>query len=44
MPPWLLGLLLAAVIFVAVILILNAFGFGDDPAIESSFGGLPTLL
>jgi hypothetical protein len=44
LPPWLLGLILAVVIFAAVILILDVLGFGDDPAIESAIGGLPALL
>ena len=35
LPAWLLGLILAAVIFVVVILVFQALGFGDDPAIQS---------
>ena len=34
-PAWALGLLIAAVIFVAVLLIFSALGFGDDPVVES---------
>ena len=34
-PAWLLGLILAAVVFVVVILVFQALGFGDDPAIQS---------
>lgn len=44
LPPWLLGLIIAAVVFVVVILVMQALGFGDDPAIESGIGGLQTLL
>ena len=33
-PAWLLGLLIAAVIFVAVLLLFSALGFGDDPVVE----------
>ena len=40
-PAWLLGLILAIVIFVVVILVFQALGFGDDPAIES---GVTRLL
>lgn len=35
LPAWLLGLILAAVIFVAVILVLSTLGYGDDPVVES---------
>jgi hypothetical protein len=36
LPPWLLGLIIAAVVFLAVLVIINLLGFGDDPVI----GGL----
>ena len=41
LPPWLLGLIIAIVVFVAVVLILAALGYGDDPVVEglSSLGG-----
>ena len=38
LPAWLVGLILAAVIFAAVFLILNILGFGDDPVVESLTG------
>ena len=33
LPPWLVGLLLAVAIFVAVLFLLDFFGYGDDPVI-----------
>lgn len=33
-PAWLLGLILAIVVFVVVILVFNALGYGDDPVVE----------
>jgi hypothetical protein len=40
-PAWLAGLILALVIFVAVALLLNVLGYGDDPVVEglSSLSG-----
>jgi hypothetical protein len=35
LPAWLLGLILAAAVFVLVIVLLNALGYGDDPVVES---------
>ena len=35
MPPWLLGLLLAILVFAAVIATFSLLGIGDDPVIES---------
>lgn len=35
LPAWLLGLIIAVVVFVAVLLIFSALGFGDDPVVES---------
>lgn len=40
-PAWLLGLILAVVIFAVVIIVFQALGFGDDPAIQS--GARPLL-
>jgi hypothetical protein len=34
MPAWLLGLLVAVAIFAAVILVMNALGYGDDPVVD----------
>lgn len=36
LPPWLLGLLLAVVIFAATLFLLDYLGYGDDPVIDSS--------
>ena len=33
LPPWLLGLIIAVVIFVIGFLVYRALGFGDDPVI-----------
>ena len=35
LPPWLVGLLVAAVVFAIVLLVLDVLGYGDDPVIES---------
>lgn len=32
--PWLLGLLIAVVVFAAALLALDLLGFGDDPVVE----------
>lgn len=34
-PPWLVGLSIAIVVFIAVLVAFNILGFGDDPALES---------
>lgn len=39
LPPWLLGLILAAILFVAALVLANFLGFGDDPVV----GGLASL-
>ena len=36
LPPWLVGLILAVVVFVVVLVLLNALGYGDDPAVGRS--------
>ena len=33
LPAWLLGLVIAVVVFVAVIVVMNVLGFGDDPVV-----------
>ena len=38
LPAWLLGLVIAAVIFVLVLLVLQALGFGDDPVLDGAIG------
>ena len=35
-PPWLIGLVLAVIVTVIALVVLNAMGYGDDPAV----GGL----
>ena len=32
-PPWLAGLILAVIVFVVALVVLNALGYGDDPAL-----------
>lgn len=39
LPPWLLGLILATVVFVVALLLANVLGFGDDPVV----GGLTAM-
>lgn len=34
-PAWVVGLVIAAVVFAAVLLLFSALGFGDDPVVES---------
>ena len=36
LPPWLIGLVLAVIVTVIALVVLNALGYGDDPAV----GGL----
>ena len=36
LPPWLLGLLVAALVFAIVLVLLDALGYGDDPVIEGA--------
>jgi len=38
MPAWLVGLILAAVIFAVVFIVLATLGYGDDPVVESLAG------
>jgi len=33
LPPWLLGLIIAAILFIIGVLVLQALGFGDDPSL-----------
>ena len=35
LPAWLVGLMIAAVVTLAVLLLFSALGFGDDPVVES---------
>jgi hypothetical protein len=43
MPPWLLGMILAAVVFVIGILVFKLLGFGDDPVVGDSMAMLVGL-
>jgi type VI protein secretion system component VasF len=35
LPAWFVGLMIAAVVTLAVFLLLSVLGFGDDPVVES---------
>ncbi|HEY4606189.1 MAG TPA: hypothetical protein VIH55_00960 [Acidimicrobiia bacterium] len=32
-PPWLLGLILAVIVFAIALMVVSALGYGDDPAV-----------
>lgn len=34
--PWLLGLIIAVVVFAAVLVVFSLLGYGDDPVVESA--------
>jgi hypothetical protein len=34
--PWLVGLIIAVIVFAIVLVVLNALGYGDDPAVGMS--------
>lgn len=34
LPPWLLGLIIAAVLFLIGLAVFQALGFGDDPVLD----------
>lgn len=36
LPPWLLGLIIAVVLFAAVLVVFSLLGYGDDPVVESA--------
>jgi hypothetical protein len=40
LPPWLVGLILAVIVFAVVLVVLNALGYGDDPAVGLTPSGL----
>jgi hypothetical protein len=42
-PPWLVGLVIAVVVFVIMLIVANLLGYGDDPAVGAS-RVLPTLV
>lgn len=33
-PAWIMGLIIAAVVFALVLVLFNLLGFGDDPVVE----------
>jgi hypothetical protein len=33
-PSWLVGLIIAALVFALVLVVFNLLGFGDDPVVE----------
>ena len=35
MPAWLIGLIIAAVLFVLVVFVFDAFGIEDEPALDA---------
>lgn len=35
MAPWLLGLIIAVLVFAAVLVLFSVLGFGDDPVVDS---------
>jgi hypothetical protein len=41
LPPWLVGLVLAVIVFVIALIVLNALGYGDDPAVGASASLMP---
>lgn len=43
LPPWALGLVIAVFVFAAVLFLLSALGYGDDPVVES-LGALTALF
>ena len=43
-PPWLLGLIIAAVIFGIGLLVFQALGFGDDPVIGAAEAWIHSTL
>lgn len=36
LPPWLLGLIIAVLVFAAVLVLFSLLGYGDDPVVESA--------
>jgi hypothetical protein len=34
-PAWLVGLVIAVLVFIAVLVAINALGYGDNPVLES---------
>ena len=44
LPPWLVGLVLAAFIAVIALWVFTLLGFGDNPVLESAVTGPASLL
>lgn len=44
LPPWVIGLVLAAAFAVIVLWIFSLLGYGDNPVLESGAVGLLTTL
>jgi hypothetical protein len=42
-PAWLLGLIIASVLFIIGVVVFQALGFGDNPVLESALSGPDTL-
>lgn len=40
-PAWLMGLFFAVIVFIIVLLVVNALGYGDDPSVGALAGGRP---
>ena len=38
-PAWLMGLFFAVIVFIIVLLVVNALGYGDDPAVGALADG-----
>ena len=38
-PAWLMGLFFAVIVFIIVLLVVNALGYGDDPAVGALTDG-----
>ena len=39
LPAWLMGFFLAVIVFIIVLLVVNALGYGDDPAVGALADG-----
>jgi hypothetical protein len=44
LPPWLLGLIIATILFLVGLLVFAALGFGDNPIVEPEAGAQFRLL
>ncbi|MDH3189099.1 MAG: hypothetical protein OEM39_00435 [Acidimicrobiia bacterium] len=39
-PPWLIGLVIAVLVFAVLLIIANLLGYGDDPAVGDAITSL----